>query len=143
MFSIFIAKCSQYVFMVRYSQYQLLDVLVIEWCSQYVFIVGCSQQKYQKLLDVLNIPRQCKGTLKWKIKSLGRQQCWILLMQLCIKYADVPADQCIALRGGKYYHFRTTCEREGDLTWIDLLMGRRGNNKDWPIPWAIQIASRG
>ena len=33
------------------------------------------------------------------------------------------------------------CERESDLTWIDLVwylwMGRRGNDKDWPITRAI------
>ena len=38
-------------------------------------------------------PYNDHGNLKSKIKSLGRQWCWILLMQLCMKHANVPDDQ--------------------------------------------------
>ena len=47
-------------------------------------------------------PYNVHGNLKWNTKSHGRQQCWIVLMQLCMKYADVLADQYIA--GGYATH---------------------------------------
>ena len=83
-------------------------------------------------------PYNVHGNLKWNTKSHGRQQCWIVLMQLCMKYADVTDDQYIA--GGEILPPQDNmleqpqiCERESDLTWIDLvsypLLGRGGNIK--------------
>ena len=92
-------------------------------------------------------PYNVHSNLKWNTKSHGRQQCWIVLMQLCMKYADVLADQYIA--GGYATHTGQHVGTASNLwkgKWFNLnrpglisFNGKRGNDKDWPIPRAFQL----
>ena len=83
-------------------------------------------------------PYNAHGNLKWNMKSLWRQQCWLNSSNTIVQFICRCPRWSIDCRGeippqDNMLEQPQICERDSDLTWIDLvrylLMGRGGTIK--------------